>query len=268
MLAVDDCRDEVLTCLGTTPGTPEYMALEQATGHWVDTRSDLYSVGVLLYELVSGHVPFAAEDAVRVLGMHVQAPVPPLPPAVPEAVARLVFDLLEKDPERRIQSASECAARIESLRTQLFTAESPAPQEPEPKDDDAEFVLPVQKSRAGWIAAVCALTLVTGAVSMLIGQQSSEVPTLLGASVRDTAGQVKAVRLTARGTPSTDPEPPVKAQTRKKSARSKAPAVKRVPPAKTRAKAPPRERDARRQAAHARRTGPFGIYVPPPNQWF
>jgi serine/threonine protein kinase len=267
MLAVDDCQEEALTRLGTTPGTPEYMAPEQATGHWVDARSDLYAVGVLLYELLSGHVPFAAEDAVRVLGMHVQDPVPPLAQAIPEAVARLVFDLLEKDPECRIQSAPECAARLESIRGELFPAEASAPQA-EPPDDAAEFALPVQKSRAGWIAGICALTLLTGAVSMLIGQRTAEVPPLLGASVRDTATQAKAVRLASAVAPNPDAEAPPQAETRKKSARSKASSVKRAQPAKARTKAAPRARDTRRQAAPARRTGPFGIYVPPPNKWF
>jgi serine/threonine protein kinase len=268
MLAVDDCQEEALTRLGTTPGTPEYMAPEQATGHWVDARSDLYAVGVLLYELLSGHVPFAAKDAVRVLGMHVQDAVPALPQAIPEAVARLVFDLLEKDPERRIQSASECAARLESIRGELFPVEASAPQAAEPPDDSAEFALPVQKSRAGWIAGICALTLLTGAVSMLIGQRTAEMPPLLGASVHDTATQAKAVRLASAVAPNPEAEAPAQAETRKKSARSKASSAKRAQPAKARTKTAPRGRDTRRQAAPARRTGPFGIYVPPPNKWF
>jgi serine/threonine-protein kinase len=270
VLAVDDCHEDALTRIGTTPGTPEYMAPEQATGHWIDTRSDLYAVGVVLYECLAGRVPFAAEDAVQVLGMHLQEPPPPLPPCVPEPVALLVRDLLAKDPERRIQSASECALRIESVRAGLVTHEAPAPA-PEAPDDVPKIALPLRKSRAGLVVAICALTLLSGGVSALIGRYSNEEPPLLAASLPSVGERARAVRLVSSSTPSSGAEPTsiaLKQHSQKSPARPKASRGTHAQPARARSKAPPRKRDTRRQAAPARRTGPFGIYVPPPKQWF
>ena len=77
-----------------------------------------------------------------------------------------------KDPERRIQNASECALRIESVRAALVTGKCPAPP-PEASDSVREGALAIGKSRAGWIAGICALTLLSGGVSALIGRHSS-----------------------------------------------------------------------------------------------
>lgn len=100
---------------GLVLGTPSYMAPEQALGQKVDARTDLYALGVLLYELTTGRVPFAGSDALTVLSQHVHAP--PVPPRVlrsdlPRALELLILRLLEKNPDARFQTAAEAAAAL------------------------------------------------------------------------------------------------------------------------------------------------------------
>ncbi|HEY5838633.1 MAG TPA: protein kinase [Pyrinomonadaceae bacterium] len=100
---------------GLVLGTPSYMAPEQALGQKVDARTDLYALGVLLYELTTGRVPFGGDDALTVLSQHVHAP--PVPPRVlrsdlPRALELLILRLLEKNPDARFQTAAEVAAAL------------------------------------------------------------------------------------------------------------------------------------------------------------
>ena len=100
---------------GLVLGTPSYMAPEQALGHEVDARTDLYALGVLLYELTTGRVPFKGDDPLAVVSQHVHAPaVPPrvLRSDVPRALEILILRLLEKNPDARFQTATEVAAAL------------------------------------------------------------------------------------------------------------------------------------------------------------
>ena len=102
-----------LTQAGMIFGTPHYMSPEQAKGSKLDHRSDLYSVGVLLYDLVAGGVPFDAPDPVKLLRKQITEAPPPLPSSVPEPVQAVIFKLLEKEAEDRPTSAAEAKAAIE-----------------------------------------------------------------------------------------------------------------------------------------------------------
>jgi serine/threonine protein kinase len=104
-----------ITAMGAVFGTPEYMSPEQAAGQRVDERSDLYSLGTLLYRMLSGRTPFMGDEINAVLMMQITQPPPPLPDSVPSEVARLIADLLEKDPEKRIQTAGAVVQRVLDL---------------------------------------------------------------------------------------------------------------------------------------------------------
>ncbi|GAA6152654.1 bifunctional serine/threonine-protein kinase/formylglycine-generating enzyme family protein [Pseudoteredinibacter isoporae] len=107
-----------VTHAGTVLGTPNYMSPEQAKGQPCDGRSDLYSLGVMFYEMLSGKLPFQAEEAVAIAIKHLTAPIPKLP--TQHALFQpLLEDLLAKNPDERIQSGEELIERIEILESGL-----------------------------------------------------------------------------------------------------------------------------------------------------
>jgi len=107
LTGVSTTGQPVLTQLGMVYGTPEYMAPEQAAGQEVDARADLYSLGVIAYEMLCGVRPFDHESKVALMGMHVTAPVPRMAEmapkvTVPPEVEALVQRVLEKESGRRL----------------------------------------------------------------------------------------------------------------------------------------------------------------------
>ncbi|MFH0899445.1 MAG: protein kinase [Pseudomonadota bacterium] len=108
-------RGEHLTAAGLMLGTPEYMAPEQARGKAVDGRADLYSLGVMLFELLTGSLPFESSNVLELMSMHLSAPPPSITtPGVPPALAEVVARLLAKKPEDRYQSALELQAALDA----------------------------------------------------------------------------------------------------------------------------------------------------------
>jgi adenylate cyclase len=99
-------------------GTPFYLAPEQALGQPVDARTDLYALGVLLYELTTGRLPFQGDDVVAIIAQHLAAAVVPprtLNPAIPPALQTLILQLLSKEPTDRPASAREVQARLAEI---------------------------------------------------------------------------------------------------------------------------------------------------------
>ncbi len=109
-----------ITSTGVVVGTPEYMAPEQLDTHRVDFRSDIYSLGVVLFELVTGRPPFVGDTPLAVAWQHRSA-VPPAPrslkPDVPAWIERVVLRCLEKDPARRYSSAKELGEELRKPRS-------------------------------------------------------------------------------------------------------------------------------------------------------
>src|SRR5262249_9725937 len=95
-------------------GTPDYMSPEQARGREVDGRADLYALGCVLHEMLTGERPFARPTPMAAAMAHIQDPPPPLPASVPEHVRRVVARLLEKEPDKRPARAEEVAAALEA----------------------------------------------------------------------------------------------------------------------------------------------------------
>ncbi len=111
-------REQRITKQGQLLGSPHYMSPEASRGDEVDARADIYAVGVILYELVCGDVPFRHDNYLKVLQMHATQPARPpreLVPDMPEAMEALILRALEKDPRRR-------QATIEELEGELIAA--------------------------------------------------------------------------------------------------------------------------------------------------
>ena len=127
------CRDQEehavhLTQSGVTMGTPLYMSPEQAQGHAVDHRSDLYSMGVTFYHMLTGMPPFRAETALALALKQVrEAPRSMLVHRgdLPPDLDKLVLKLMAKSPVDRYQSAAEMMAELTKLRDQLHVAQAP-----------------------------------------------------------------------------------------------------------------------------------------------
>jgi serine/threonine protein kinase len=151
-----------ITRSGTILGTPAYMSPEQGAGQKIDQRSDIYSLGVILYELCTGRVPFKAETPVAVIFKHVHDPLPPPSEYNPEIgvnVERIILKSLAKDPDDRFQAAEEMVEAFQAavkadeesqssahLRPTIIDPilpESDTPSDDEDEDEKIRSKLPV-----------------------------------------------------------------------------------------------------------------------------
>ncbi len=170
-----------MTETGAVVGTVQYISPEQAQGQPVSSRSDLYSAGIVLYELLTGRVPFDGEALVSVALKQVsEPPTPPsqLQPGIPPALEAVVMRALEKDPARRFQTADEFIAALEASRR------APARQvvlEPTPGEPWSAVEEEREPSRWwAWLLVLLLLAAMGAGAYFLLASNRVDVPSVVG----------------------------------------------------------------------------------------
>jgi eukaryotic-like serine/threonine-protein kinase len=254
--------DTALTRAGAVLGTPQYMAPEQAMGGSVDHRADLYSLGVVLYEMAAGTPPFSDDDgAIATIGRHLTQMPPPLPTAVPETLTELILELLQKRAADRPQSAEAVVERLQ-LAVANHNAELLAPLVATAPNTEVE---PLSSRR--WRSKVVPAALVVGVTLVALttlgmahrrGDGVATSPSIASAArISPPAASIPARQGhdAASVAPASAPEPTTVTEARRERSAQEA------KPGKGKQKKAKAKREERR-------TGPGGIYVPPPKDWF
>ena len=155
-----------ITGAGVMIGTPEYMSPEQVDGKDPDQRSDIYSLGVILYEMVTGRVPFEAETPFAV-GVKQKSETPKDPKElnshIPDDLNQLILRCLEKDKEQRPQSAGELSSELESIEQGIPTTDIEAPRRK--PTTSKEITVTVQRR---WIYFAIPVVLIIVAVLVIL----------------------------------------------------------------------------------------------------
>jgi serine/threonine-protein kinase len=164
-------RDLHMTRAGTLIGTPHYMAPEQALGRGVDHRSDIYSLGIVAYEMFVGMVPFNADSPVAVLMKHLNEPLPdPAAGAIPRSVVDVIRKAVAKDPARRWSSAGAFVTALENaVGVAVPASDIDAGRETRP---------PLLRRRLGWAAAAVGFLVAAAAFLTLWNGREPIAPVL------------------------------------------------------------------------------------------
>jgi eukaryotic-like serine/threonine-protein kinase len=203
----------------TIVGTPRYMAPEQANGSLVSPATDVYSAGIVLFEMLAGEPPFNGESAVEIALRHVQEPVPPLPPATPRSIERVVQRALAKEPADRYQTAAAMADALAQARAAAqngshngsrngsgATAADPRERPPEPdttrvapRYSPRHDVNPAARRRtiAAFVLALGMLGVLVLARIVLTGRPTVTVPALVGHDEKQISAELRHAHLTA-----------------------------------------------------------------------
>ncbi len=199
-----------MTETGSIMGTAQYLSPEQAQGMAVSPQSDLYSVGVILYELLTGHVPFEAESAVTIALKHVsEQPMPPsaFNPEIPPELETIVLWALEKDPARRPADADAFVHALEEVRELIVAGGVPGQRTasfvppPGAFDGDPDAEDPRRRRRPpwwAWVAVVLAVAGVVAAIVLLTRPDQVVVPSVVGKQLQAAQAQLQRAGLTWR----------------------------------------------------------------------
>ena len=206
--------DQLETQAGTVFGTPRYMSPEQAQGTPLDARSDLYSLGVLLYQMLSGRAPFVDDDAVVVMARHIKDSPPrfeTMKPEVkvPESIASLLWRVLAKSPAERPATAEQMIAELDAAEISVRALES-GPRLTFSSPEKSIF-----RRYAGWFVAA-ALALFSLGLLAVFGQRrsGSGAPPASSSAAHVASG----AELQSHAEPEREPEPSLSLKTVENSA--------------------------------------------------
>ena len=203
---------QTMTATSQVMGTAQYLSPEQAKGQVVDARSDLYSTGCVLYELLTDRAPFMGETAVAVAYQHVsEQPIPPsqLDGQVTPEIDSIVLRALAKDPEARYQTAAEFKADVDNaISGAPVTAPIPVVSEPNPTQAMPPVApAPVEEEKKKkspwlWVAIAAVILLLLGGAGAfangLFGSNQAgdvEVPKVTGLTLNEAQSQLSAAGL-------------------------------------------------------------------------
>ena len=176
------------TITGVTVGTPLYMAPEQGLGKGGDPRSDIYSLGVVLFQMGTGQLPFVSDTHAQmaIVLKHIYGPIPhpsKLNPSLPEGMERIIFKMMAKDPEDRYQSADEVIEHLDWVKAGVFIPEEVAPPadlgraveqtgEATSVSSTLSFLVPVSAAELGEAVRMAPYTL----SSKLVAHEPADLP--------------------------------------------------------------------------------------------
>jgi len=217
--------DSELTSTGTILGSPYYMSPEQTEGTSLDGRTDVYSLGIIFYEMLTGRRPYVGDSAIKVLVQHLQSPVPTLPGEL-ERFQPLLRRMLAKNRDERFPHAKALAEAAEEGRRAEIARTRRAPPTPPPKARSAPAPPPRRRGlltpKAAWMLAGGVVFMATGFGTFYAYTQTLQTPkvvatpssgtesgAVLGNDVQAKEGAASREKITARAREAADatPEP-------------------------------------------------------------
>ncbi len=195
-----------LTATGQVMGTVQYLAPEQATGKPATPSTDVYSLGVVAYEAISGKRPFSGETQMAIALAQINEPPPPLDESIDESIRTLIFDCLQKRPSERVSSALELAQRAEELlgkpaKGRANTRVIPVLPEDPTETTAIEISEPEKPALLWpWIALIVALIVTASVLIFAMATKQNPAPTP-SASPTNSASQTPSSSPSASATP-------------------------------------------------------------------